>query len=250
MQARRAHESAGYVVMRHDLHPKVPKSLNFNVWWAHALSPSDKRWRLLMDFQRINHFPGTFVLGRKDRLTRCLARFRRRVGLANSDFYPRTHLLPSGYKEWKADFAASKGIWIYKPGAAARGNGIKVVTKLEQIGKNKTGLVQAYLGTPLLIEGYKFDIRVYVVATSFNPLKLYVFDNGLVRFSTCAYQKTKKNSSNRNRFMHLTNYSVNKKSAAFSARTDADIHACTGRCVWVCRVSVWMWVWVWVWSGG
>ena len=62
--------------MRHDVHPKVPKSLNFNVWWAHALSPSDKRWRLLMDFQRINHFPGTFVLGRKDRLTRCLARFR------------------------------------------------------------------------------------------------------------------------------------------------------------------------------
>jgi IS4 transposase len=57
-------------------------------------------------------------------------------------------------------------------------------------------------------------MRVYVVATSFNPLKLYIFENGLVRFSTRQYKKVKKNSSNRSRFMHLTNYSVNKKSGA------------------------------------
>jgi hypothetical protein len=34
---------------------------------------------------------------------------------------------------------------MQKPGAAARGVGIKVVTKLEQISKSKTGLIQAYL---------------------------------------------------------------------------------------------------------
>jgi hypothetical protein len=68
--------------------------------------------------------------------------------------------------------------------------------------------------SPFCIDGYKFDMRVYVVATSFNPLKLYIFENGLVRFSTRQYKKVKKNSSNRSRFMHLTNYSVNKKSGA------------------------------------
>ena len=112
-----------------------------------------------MDFQKINHYPGTFCIGRKDRLTRCLSRFRRRVGSSNCDFYPRTHLLPSGYKDWKEDFQNSKGIWIYKPGANARGIGIKVITKLEQIGKNKTGIVQAYLSSPFCIDGYKFDMR-------------------------------------------------------------------------------------------
>ena len=68
------------------------------------------------------------------------------MGAVNCDFYPRTHLLPSGYKDWKDDFNSGKGIWIYKPGAAARGLGIKVITKLEQISKTKTGIVQAYLG--------------------------------------------------------------------------------------------------------
>jgi hypothetical protein len=29
--------------------------------------------------------------------------------------------------------------------------------------------------------------------------------------------------------MHLTNYSVNKKSSNFETRTDADMAACTGR---------------------
>jgi len=33
---------------------------------------------------------------------------------ANCDFYPRTHLLPAGYKDWKEDFQNGKGIWIYK----------------------------------------------------------------------------------------------------------------------------------------
>jgi hypothetical protein len=84
----------------------------------------------------------------QDRLTRCLARFRRRVGALNCDFYPRTYLLPGGYKDWKNDFQNSKNIWIYKPGAAARGIGIKVVTRLEQISKTKTGLIQAYLRCP------------------------------------------------------------------------------------------------------
>jgi hypothetical protein len=78
--------------------------------------------------------------GRKDRLTKCLSRFRRRVGSANCDFYPRTYLLPSAYKQWREDFNNSKGIWIYKPGASARGIGIKVVTKLDQISKTKSGV--------------------------------------------------------------------------------------------------------------
>jgi hypothetical protein len=61
------------------------------------------------------------------------------VGACKSDFYPRTYLLPSAYKAWKDDFQSSKGVWIYKPGAAARGIGIKMVTKLQQISKSKAG---------------------------------------------------------------------------------------------------------------
>ena len=36
----------------------------------------------------------------------------------------------------------------------------------------RAGLVQAYLMSPYTLNGFKFDMRIYVVATSFNPLKV------------------------------------------------------------------------------
>jgi len=40
----------------------------------------------------------------------------------------------------------------------------------------------------MLIEGYKFDLRIYVVMTSCDPLTLYIFDDGIVRMSTELYE--------------------------------------------------------------
>jgi len=47
-----------------------------------------------------------------------------------------------------------------------------------------------------------------VLVLSVDPLRIYLFKEGLARFSTDAYQApTKKNFSNL--FMHLTNYAIN-----------------------------------------
>ena len=45
-------------------------------------------------------------------------------------------------------------------------------------------VVQRYIHKPLLVDGLKFDLRVYVVIVGTQPLSAYVCDEGLARFCT------------------------------------------------------------------
>ena len=66
----------------------------------------------------------------------------------------------------------------------------------------------------------QFDMRVYVVVTSVDPLRVYLFKDGLVRLCTEPYvAPTAKNLSQTR--MHLTNYAINKGSSAFVFNDDA-----------------------------
>ena len=78
-------------------------------------------------------------------------------------------------------------------------------------------VVSKYIGRPLLVDGYKFDLRLYVAVTSFEPLRAYIYDEGLARFSTVKYTNDHADQPSHlsNPFMHLTNYSINKKSSDF-----------------------------------
>lgn len=53
-------------------------------------------------------------------------------------------------------------------------------------------------------------MRLYVLVLSINPIRLYLFDEGMARFSTDPYEKPNKQNMS-NLFMHLTNYSINAK---------------------------------------
>jgi hypothetical protein len=50
-------------------------------------------------------------------------------------------------------------------------------------------VAQRYLTNPLLINGRKFGLRVWVVLTSVDPMRAYLHTNGLVLFSSTVSQQ-------------------------------------------------------------
>ena len=78
--------------------------------------------------------------------------------------------------------------------------------------KNKM-VVQEYLDRPFLINKLKFDLRLYVLLTSVRPLRLYLYQEGLVRFATKEYSSDLADIADR--FIHITNFSVNKTNTDF-----------------------------------
>ena len=69
-------------------------------------------------------------------------------------------------------------------------------------------IIQKYIANPLLINGFKFDMRLYVLLTSIDPLMIYIYRDGLSRFATEPYHTD--SLGIKNNCIHLTNSKVNK----------------------------------------
>ena len=119
----------------------------------------------------------------------------------------------------KEDYTAyNDNIWIVKPSQSSRGRGIYLLKELDDLPEFDEGsyVISKYISNPLLVSGYKFDIRLYVLTTSIDPLRVYIYNEGLVRFASEPYS-----SGKGSQFSHLTNYSINKNSTTFVANKDA-----------------------------
>jgi tubulin polyglutamylase TTLL9 len=74
-----------------------------------------------------------------------------------------------------------------KPIGKSRGRGIKVISNLADLSYTDNIVVQKYITNPLLLDGYKFDMRIYALCTSYNPLTVYLYRSGFARFAHDRY---------------------------------------------------------------
>ena len=190
----------------------APSSRKWNVVWTGVTKP--ELLREMSRFQRVNHFPQSFHLGRKDLMWKNIQKMKRSFPI-DYDICPTTYLLPDDYKKLIQDRESenNKSLYIIKPNASSCGKGIQVLGPTDPIPKKGGLLVSKYVANPHLIDGLKYDLRIYVLVTSYDPLKVYLYREGLVRFATEKYSTNL--ASLKKRFVHLTNYSVNKKAEGY-----------------------------------
>ena len=178
----------------------------------------DNVYQCMMDWQRINHFPNSTELTRKDRLWLHFAQMAKNYGKGCFDFVPETYVLPDNFDAFLKCYQRSRCHWIVKPNASSRGRGIFILKDLSELPLDETVVCSRYIQDPLLIQGYKFDLRVYVLVTSYDPLKAYIYREGLTRFASAPYSTQEDHMQDA--FRHLTNYSVNKNSNSFVENSD------------------------------
>ena len=186
----------------------------WNLYWSYG--PPGIDFSKLFSFQKVNHLINNRIVHRKDLLHKHIMRVRKLNKKCNEIFniMPLTFLLSKEYVNFVEEFHRIKdtddyNIWIVKPVGKSRGKGIFLINNISDVPLNDTFLVQKYLTSPLLLdEGYKFDMRIYCLVTSVNPLEMFLYKDGFARVSNELYSMDISNLK-----VHLTNAAIQNRQA-------------------------------------
>ncbi|XP_067570417.1 tubulin polyglutamylase TTLL6 isoform X1 [Pseudorca crassidens] len=167
-----------------------------------------------LPLQKINHFPGMTEICRKDLLARNMSRMLK-IFPKDFHFFPRTWCLPADWGDLQNYSRSRKNkVYICKPDSGCQGRGIFITRTVKEIKPGEDMICQLYISKPFIIDGFKFDLRIYVLMTSCDPLRIFVYNEGLARFATTSYSRPCPDNLD-DICMHLTNYSINKHSSNF-----------------------------------
>lgn len=157
----------------------------------------------LKPWQIVNRFPMINVICRKAPFVRLIQRTAPTFP-TSFKFLPKSFLVPLQAKEFEEEVHKNKQRWIVKPDRGSLGAGIKIIEIGGIIPKiERLCVAQEYIPS-FHIDGYKFDFRIYALVASVDPLRVYVYRNGVARFCS-------KKSGEKSVFAELTNKSLNKK---------------------------------------
>ncbi|HZZ70089.1 MAG TPA: tetratricopeptide repeat protein [Phenylobacterium sp.] len=136
--------------------------------------------------------------------------------------FPESFVLPRDRQalETFAKGSNAPPLYIVKPIRASGGQGISVTADLSQaIGRDDV-VIQRYLDRPYLIEGRKGHCRIYCLVTSAEPLRAYVYSEGIVRIAPEPYDPSPQAAGGAS--MHVTNTALHLGHPGLSISQDAN----------------------------
>lgn len=231
--AERAKHIFYWLESKYDVLPQVCSSFDnwkespsanydYDLLWSDTAIGAERFMKLKL-YQKMNHFVGMSSITRKNNLGRNLLRMRKQFP-KEYKFFPDTWILPTDLSDFKSQFTGAKNkTFIVKPDNGCQGKGIYLVRDAEKVPVDftTTYVAQRYVHRPFLLDGFKFDLRLYVLVTGCDPLRIFIHKRGLVRLASEQYvEPTGKNLSQS--MVHLTNYAINKFNPNFEENTDPD----------------------------
>ena len=87
--------------------------------------------------------------------------------------------------------------------------------------RSRNGIIQHYLTSPLLIEGFKFDIRCYMLVARNSPSYMVFYHPGYCRMTLKPFSMSAESLEDSS--IHLTNAAVQKNTPEYLDRKEFQI---------------------------
>jgi tubulin polyglutamylase TTLL4 len=137
--------------------------------------------------------PGSETLCHKVEFWRHFQRYQKKFGEAEFGWHLPAFVLPEELEQFKDQFTPGD-MWIYKPSTTCRLEGIEIFRSVESIPlRPEAAVAQLFLPDPFLVADGKVEPRISVLVTSIHPLRVYVYDDGLVKIFSNYQQKMEEN---------------------------------------------------------
>ena len=170
--------------------------------WHDSLKEVDY-FKPMNPWQVVNRIPNMFLLSKKALFARII-QYMKKIFPEEYSFIPKTYILPYQNKKFIKALSKENKKFIIKPDGGSLGQGIYIIKSgTEFTSDDNLSVAQVYIESHFL-NNFKYDLRIYVLLASINPLEIYVYRDGVARFCSDTINE---NSI----FSQITNVALNKE---------------------------------------
>ena len=162
-------------------------------------------------FQKVFRFLNSQYMFQKNTLYKFYLSMKK---IYNEDFnfMPETYIFPDDNYTINKKFVNYSldinNLWLVKPSNSSSGKNITILESLADINLENY-IITRYITNIKLINGKKYDLRLYALITGLKPLRIYFYKEGLIRIATQNFSLNI--TSIKDKYVHLTNICINNK---------------------------------------